>query len=126
MNNNVNSFQFNTRGVNPDSKGPQKESVQDEENQVLQEKTPGRTLLPQEAALDYLVNMGKLNIVLTKGSAVDVDPSKHLSQERINDIEASMQKFEELYQQNLNIIESEFGNTLSQAAKEELAWRTLA
>jgi len=121
------NVRFNPFGVTPDSKGSQQESVQDEGNNTSQTQQSGRVLVPQDTALDYLTNMGNVNnITFKKSSAANIDPSQYLSQERIDDITASMQKFEELYQTNRSVIESEFGNTLSQAAKEELAWRTLA
>ena len=119
------NVKFNSPGgITPDSKGPQQEAVQDDKSKAPKQKAE-RTLISQEAAMDYLVSMGNMNITLTK-SAANIDPSQYLSQERMDDIAASMQKFEALYQTNRNVIESEFGNTLSQAAIDELAWRTLA
>ncbi len=127
MPNNVNSSSYNFKtNVNPDANKNREEVAGKEDKEVKQQTVNNQTLVDQNEALDYLAQLGNMNMVMQKGRN-SVDPSKFLSADRIADIEASMALFEDMHDRVLNSIESEFGNmNLSERAKQELAWKLLA
>ena len=128
MSNNIDSsklFKYSAF-VNNDSKSGKNDTESLQEKAPSQENDVKFEELSQEKIFDYMkmcgdYNKQAANVSAYKISAENINPSDYLSADRIRDIEISMSRFDELYEKAYNIIDSEIGNTVSEAAKRNLA-----
>ena len=74
-------------------------------------------------ALNMQGVQNKMQVSVTK---TEVNPLEHLSQERINDIEAMMAEFENGVEQTANLIEGEFPGLFANDKKYALAAQVFA
>ena len=127
INSNFNPFiKLGTVGYNNVNK--QSAPLEQEELQDTQQSNVEQKNIPQDEALNWMAQMGALNIVSstkTSGDNYIENVGKYISPERAKDIEESMAKFEALYEQTRATTEQLFGDKLSPAAIDLVATKSI-
>jgi len=129
MSGNINS-NFNNQSIfkagmeQPKNKQQSKEEVQKEEKS---QPTVVNTKFSSEDIQDFMNASGiYAQAYIQKTNASNIDPAKYLTPERIADIEKSMAKFDTMFDEVYSAITAEFGDAISENAKQQLALHSLS
>ena len=130
MSGNIN-FNFDNKSIfkagmgQPQQEKNAEEEIQQEEGKIQSQEV--KTQYSSEEVQEFMDAMGVYaKPYIHKKSAESIDPTKYLSPERIADIEKSMAKFDSKFDEAYNAISAEFGDKMSENAKQLLALHSLS